>query len=170
MAPLADAVRFIDGQQLDVNFIYRAHEAVAAEAFGCDVDQLVIAIDHAADARLLFGRGEAAVDEGRGNSVAVEPVDLVLHQRDQWRDHNREAVAGDRRKLITKALPSAGRHYAEGVFASDDGVDDSALTGPEGGKPEIGQPFFRINGLRGLRSHDAFSRGEEVGADSFAKL
>jgi len=122
---------------LNIDFVDRAHEAVAAEAFGSDVDQFVVAIDHAPDARLLFGGGKAAVDEGRRNSVSVEPIDLVLHQRDQWRYHNRQPVTSDRRKLVAETLTTAGRHDAERVFATHDGVDDRTLTGPEFGKSEI---------------------------------
>ena len=67
VAPLADAVGLIDGQQLNVDAIDRSHERVAAQTFGCDVDQFVLSRNHLGDAGLLLVRAKRAIDVGRRN-------------------------------------------------------------------------------------------------------
>ena len=60
-----------------------------------------------------------------------ERTDLVVHQRDQRADHQRDAalgaVPGDRRHLVTQALAAPGGHQHQCVAAADHVVDDLGL-------------------------------------------
>ncbi len=89
--PLADAVRLVDGDELDVALREPGQEPVAAlahEAFGRDVEQAVAPLAHPGRHRRLLVRAERAVVERRRHAVADERVHLILHQRDERRhDH-----------------------------------------------------------------------------------
>ena len=56
------------------------------------------------------------------NARFLERADLVVHQRDQRADDDRDALAGamanDRRHLVAQALAAAGRHQHQGVAAA----------------------------------------------------
>ena len=73
---------------------------------------------------------------GRRQPQRLELIDLILHQRDQRRDNQREAVLHDRRKLIAKTLAAAGGHHAQTVFAGEDCLDHFPLTGPKARQSE----------------------------------
>ena len=67
----------------------------------------------------------------------LQRVDLVLHQRDQRRDDQRQVIADQRRQLVAERLAGACRHHDERVATVDRGLHCSLLTGPEGGEPEV---------------------------------
>ena len=48
-----------------------------------------------------FLGAEAAVQRGRGHAVGFQRVDLVLHQREQRRDHHGQPAQGERGQLVT---------------------------------------------------------------------
>jgi hypothetical protein len=48
---------------------------------------------------------------------------LIFHQRDQRRDDDADAVAKQRRDLVTQRLAAARRHQHEGVAAFERGAD-----------------------------------------------
>ena len=70
----------------------------------------------------------------------LERADLVVHQRDQRADDDRDALAGamadDRRDLVAQALAAAGRHQHQRVAAAGDVVDDGFLQAAEFGVAE----------------------------------
>ena len=69
------------------------------------------------------------------NARFLERADLVVHQRDQRADDDRDALAGamanDRRHLVAQALAAAGRHQHQGVAAAGDVIDDLFLGAAE---------------------------------------
>ena len=68
---------------------------------------------------------------GRAQADLGQRVDLVLHQRDERRDHQRRAAEQPRRDLIGERLAGAGRHDADAVAAGQHRVDDLLLAGAE---------------------------------------
>jgi hypothetical protein len=60
---------------------------------------------------------QATINVGRPTAyLAGQRIDLVLHQRDKWRDNQRRPLSGQQgRKLITKRLAAAGRQDNEYV-------------------------------------------------------
>ena len=105
----------------------RFEKRPAAEAFRRDVDKFEFAPRQRPDALALLSRAERAVDQRRGNASALERVDLVLHQRDQGRDHHRGSLQEKRRKLITERFAAARRHHDERIGAARDGGDHFLL-------------------------------------------
>ena len=117
MPPVAHAVRFINREKGDVRFVQSTQHLFRAEAFRSDVQQLELPfVEVAGDLPLLLV-GERAVDEGAGNPVRAERVDLILHERDQRRDHHRNSVETDRRRLIAERLAPTGRQHDERILA-----------------------------------------------------
>lgn len=54
-----------------------------------------------------------------------------MHQGDERRDDERDALADETRELIEEGLAAAGGHDDEAVAARERGVDDLALQGAE---------------------------------------
>src|ERR1044071_1167498 len=79
------------------------------------------------DARVLFGIRYRAVDERCRQSACTERVYLILHERDQRRHYQRDAVENHRGQLVAQRLATAGRHHDDGIFAFQDRADYFAL-------------------------------------------
>jgi hypothetical protein len=78
----------------------------------------------------LLGR-ERRVEAGGCDAVGAQRVDLVFHQRDERRDHDRGAGAVQRGHLVAQRLAAAGGHEHERAAAADDVLDDLALVRAE---------------------------------------
>ena len=79
---------------------------------------------------------ERGVEKGRLDPGLVQGADLVVHQRDQRRDHDRHAVARllarDRGDLVAQAFAAARGHEHQRVAAVDNVVNDPGLRSAEG--------------------------------------
>lgn len=73
--------------------------------------------------------------------------DLVVHQRDERRDDERDALADEARQLVQEGLAASGGHDDEAVAAGERGVDDLALQGAELVDVEV--PCVEEGGERG---------------------
>ena len=113
VAPLGDAVRLVDGEQRDGRVGQLGEEALVVEALGCDVEELQAAgaeaVGDVTGLRLL----DARVEPRRVDSLTDEGVDLILHQRDQRRDDDGDAVEHQGRQLIAEALAGSGGKYGK---------------------------------------------------------
>src|SRR5438445_493093 len=82
-----------------------------AEPLGGAVEQREASGQGGVEDRPPLGRREQAVQVRSGDSPPPERRHLVLHQRDQWRDDQREAAGQQRRELVAQRLPrSRGQH------------------------------------------------------------
>ena len=66
--------------------------AALQQPLGRDVQQLDLAAADVAENLYLLGRGLSGIQESRVDAVSTQGVDLVLHQRDQRRHHQRQPV------------------------------------------------------------------------------
>ena len=92
MAPLRDTVRLVDREQRDATARQKLLGCLVPEALRCDVEQVklpgqVIAFNGGAGARIL-----SRIEKGRTNTHSGKRVDLVLHERDERRDHDTGAL------------------------------------------------------------------------------
>ena len=88
VAPLRHAMRLVDGEQRDRAAIEQRQEARRQQALGRDVEQVELAGQQFA---LDPGRGfavEGGIEEFGAHAQLAQRLDLVLHQRDQRRDHD----------------------------------------------------------------------------------
>ena len=95
VAPLADAVRLVHGQSGDVPVLQPRQEIRQHQALRRDVEQLVFAGVDAVEPPPGLVAVEGGIDEGRRHAAGFELVHLVLHQRDERRDDDRESLADE---------------------------------------------------------------------------
>jgi hypothetical protein len=127
VAPLADAVGLVDREKLGLERRQKRLEVRREEPLGGDVEQSVEADLELADDLTLVGGAERAVQHRCVDPLVAQLLDLILHQRDQRRDHDRQP-AGDRRgELIAQRFARPRRHNAQHVLAAQDVLDHLPL-------------------------------------------
>jgi hypothetical protein len=110
-----------------VREVHQGEKALGQQALGRDVDQVEFVL---AQPPLDFRRGGEilrGIEEGGAHAGLQQRVDLVLHQRDQRRDHDADARPQQRRDLVAQRLAAAGRHQHQRVAAADHVLDDLGL-------------------------------------------
>jgi hypothetical protein len=95
-------VRLVDREQGDAATVEQPLGRRDAEPLRCDVQQVEVAGDERALDFLALPRLLRRVEEPRAHAERAQGVDLVLHQRDQRRDHDADAVAHERRDLVAQ--------------------------------------------------------------------
>ena len=134
MAPLTDAMRFVDGEQLNWSGSNRLHEFRVPQSLRRHIHELVFASSHILQSRLLFAGGQCAVDQGSWDPHLPHPIHLILHQRDQRGNDNGQAWSHNTRQLITQTLPTPSRHDAHAIIATYDRFNHLTLTWPKAGQ------------------------------------
>ena len=127
VAPLRNAVRFVDGEEGDAHAIEQRKGALAHQSFRCDVEQVQRSCAGVVLDRPDLIEGERRVQIPGAHSGLQQRIDLVLHQRDEGRDDHRDAVAEQGRDLIAQRLAAAGRHDHQAIAAARDVIDDRFL-------------------------------------------
>ena len=117
MSPLADAVRLVHRQEVKPRGPDGLDEPLAAKPLRNHIRQTILSGRYPVEPGVLFGQGQRAVDERDRHPERFELIDLVLHQRNQRGNDQRQPVEHDRRKLITETLASARRHDAQAIRA-----------------------------------------------------
>ena len=112
--PLRDAVRLVDGEQVDAVPPQSLDQLRVAQALGRDVQQRQLAAHEGQIAGVLLGPADRRIDECRLDVGAAQVRDLVAHQGDQRRDDQR-APDLERRQDEAGALAAARRHDADDV-------------------------------------------------------
>ena len=131
MAPRRDAMRLVDHDPPDAQLGEPAHEARAAQPLGREKKQPVIARDGPPEALALLSCLHRRIDE-RGRHAAIrKAVDLVLHQRDERRDHHRQPALDDGRHPVADALAGASRRDRQHVAAAKHRLHHCRLSRPE---------------------------------------
>src|SRR6266404_5578547 len=138
-------MRFVDREERNACPLQCFDEATAAETFGCYVDQLELASAQRVNARMLFGGRDRTIDKGSRQGARSQCVDLVLHQGDEWRDHQRGAAQHHCGQLITERLAAAGGHNDDGIFSLEDRADHFGLARAETIEAEV-----RAQGIEGV--------------------
>ena len=127
VAPVADAVRLVDRDRRQAARNEALEETLEHEAFGRGVEQLELAaLEGRVHGATLLGRLRAGQHAGR-HAALGEAVDLVLHQRDQRADDQRQPLAHQRRRLEAQALAPAGGQYEQQVAPGQAGCDGLLL-------------------------------------------
>ena len=72
---------------------------------------------------------DGAVEEGGSHAEVAQRVDLVLHERDEWRHDDGQAFEKQRGQLVTKRLPATCRHDRKRLPAASTLATTSAWSG-----------------------------------------
>ena len=132
MAPLRHAVRLVDGEQRKPGLREQAEAALGQQALGRDIQQIELAAPRAALDLRGLRPAQRRIEKRGAHPELGERRDLVLHQRDERRDHHPDAVAQQRGNLVAERLAAAGRHQDQRVAAAGDVLDDLGLVTAEG--------------------------------------
>ncbi|MNO92050.1 hypothetical protein D3C76_836120 [compost metagenome] len=131
MAPLGHAVGFVDGEQRDVQPLQEAQHARLHQTLGREVEHFhFTAADPCRQVTLLLGT-ERGVQCRGGHTQFFQGRDLIVHQRDQRRNHDRQAVAQQRRHLEAQGFTTTGRHQDQGIAATGHALNDCTLAATE---------------------------------------
>jgi hypothetical protein len=134
--PLRDAMGLVDGEQIDAGAREPFRGRCVGEPFGRGVEKAHATfpngIDDAPVLLAVIGRVEAP---GLDAEMAHGRY-LIAHERDQRRDHDREAAAHECRQLVAERLAGARRHHGEHVLAGQHRPHDLFLPLAEGGEAE----------------------------------
>ncbi len=149
VAPLRDAVRLVDREERDSRLREAGEEALVVEPLRRDVQELQRALLQPIEDRALLGGVEARIEPRGLDPVPLQEVDLVLHQRDQRRDHDRQPAEEEGRKLVAEALAGPGRKDRERRSPGEERLDDPFLAGPEGVKTESFREHLERTPTRG---------------------
>ena len=175
VSPLADAVRLVDGDEPHADAADPLAEALAAVAdqpLGRDVQQPARAAAHHRHRRAALLWRLRAVQARGGHAARHQAVDLVLHQRDERRDDQRQprarrAIVDQRRRLEAERLAAAGRQHQHAVAALEDRVDRLALPRPELAEAPVALEHLD-DGIGGDGGHAATELGGEAPRPSAA--
>ena len=109
--PLRDAMRLVHGKQGDPDMPQHCSEAFVVEALRRDVEQSKFAASEFLYDLPVLIESERGVKPAGADAFCCERIDLILHQRDQWRDDQGHTGQQQRGQLITERLPSAGGEH-----------------------------------------------------------
>ena len=136
MPPLADAMRFIDGQKAHPNPAEKLRGGI--QSFRRQIEQLqrspVDRLEHLFVLIRVVGRSQRA----RLHPRFAQRPDLIAHQGDERGNDQRHTLPPDRGQLIAKRFASSRRHDGERVLTVQDRLDDLRLTRAEIVKAEDG--------------------------------
>ena len=108
MAPFADTMRLVNGEEGHVPLLEVIEKAGEQQAFRGNVEQPVFALVQPAQTRARFAGIQRGVQEGRRHAGGLEGVHLVLHQRDEGGDDHGEAGADQGGELKAERFAAAG--------------------------------------------------------------
>ena len=133
MAPLGDAMGFVDGEEGERDLPEPLGGAVHEGALGGDVHEAVFAGDGFLLQFAAVGFDDGAVQEDGGDAHLAELRDLVLHQGDERRDDDGGAIFLQHGgKLVAQGFAAAGGHDDADVAAGGECADDLFLARAEG--------------------------------------
>ena len=136
MAPFADAMGLVDGEQVHVPFLQILEKAGQHQPLGGDIEQLELALVEPAQAGPGKAGGEGRIQKGGGHAGGLQGIHLILHQGDQRRHHHGEPGPDEGGELKTERFAAARRQHGDDVAAAQGVADDGLLQGAEGAEPE----------------------------------
>ena len=136
VSPLRDAMRLVDREQRQPQPRQPLQRAVGQQPLRRDVQQVELLLDQVARDAARLGRIEIRMQRAGRHAELAQRRDLVVHQRDQRRDHHRGAGPAQRRHLEADALAAAGRRQHQRVAAGDDVAHHLLLLAAKAGEAE----------------------------------
>ena len=158
VAPLRDAMRLVDGEQRELGARQQIERALEHEALGGDIQQVELAAQQLGFDRARLAGIERGIEKRRAHPGLFERRHLVLHERDQRRDHDAGAGAGDGRDLEAQRLATAGGHEHQRIAAGHERADHFCLRRAEAFVAEDA-----VQNLQGLVVHAAAVGLPDVG-------
>jgi hypothetical protein len=127
VAPLGDAVRFVNDDQVNLDPFQGADEPRVGEPLGGRQQKLRRRARQGRQRVGSFAGRQGAIELRRPHPQLVQLVDLVLHERDQGRHHDGHSGQVQGGQLVAQRLARAGRHDRKCVATVHNGVDHGLL-------------------------------------------
>ena len=137
VAPLRDAVGFVDGHERYVHAHDAQAEGFRREPLGGDVKELDVAVDTVVQRDVDCTRREPRMDRHGRDVPCPQAVDLVFHQGDQGRHDDAQPLLRKPGDLVGKRLSAARGHQGQGVAPVHHRTDDTLLYGAEFGEAPV---------------------------------
>ena len=140
VSPLRNAVRLVDGVERNLYLAQERHVVLLGERLGCEIEQFGLAVEHVLPNLRHGGLVERRIQEMRDPRLGREGahgVDLILHQGDQRRYDDRNAVHQHGRQLVAQRLAAARGHQHESILAFQHIADHRFLVSLERRKAEV---------------------------------
>ena len=145
MAPLADAVGFINGDERDIETGQHISKP-AAQRLRRDIEHVHLASAGGFERRLLVSRRHGGIEPLGAHAKCLERIDLVGHERNEGRDDQPRTSPENGRNLVTERLAASSRQDSKDIAPLQHIADDIGL-----------QAAKRIISI------DTFQKGEGVG-------
>jgi len=130
-------VRFVDREEGELCVGGAEPSREGGESLRRAIQQRQLAVYARVQHHAALLRVELAVHVRRRDSSSPERANLILHQRDERRDHQRQPVTEQRGHLIAKRLPRPGREDGEHVSARQQWAEDFELVNAEARMTEV---------------------------------
>ncbi len=128
VAPFRDAMRLVDRKQRNRDAREPFERIRARQPLRRNIQQAVSPVARLADQFRLLRIREHAIQRRGLNPHLRELRHLILHQRDQRRNHDHGLPGKHRRgKLVAERFPSAGRHHHARVAIFEQAPHDAVL-------------------------------------------
>ena len=135
--PLGHAVGLVHRDQRDLHRSGKLQKLFALQPFRRHIDDLVDPLPGVFQRKQILLPGQGAVEISAPDPGGLQSPNLILHQRNQGRDHQGDPREHQRRDLIAHGFARAGGHDAQGVPALQQRRDQRLLGRPEGLIPEM---------------------------------
>ena len=108
MTPPGDTVRLVDRNKRKGETLQHPDKPVADEALGRDIEQVDPPVSKSSLHISFFLRGLITRDGRRTYPFLAKVVHLILHERDERRDHHPQGIGVHRKDLVTERFSPAG--------------------------------------------------------------
>ena len=93
-------MRLIDRQQRYAHLVQSQSKRLRCKAFRREIEELDVAIDAVVERDVDLSGRESRMDRHSRDRAAAQAVDLILHQRDQWRHDDAQTLLHQRWELV----------------------------------------------------------------------
>ena len=101
MSPFADAMRLIHRQRHRFPLAQTRQKIRHHQPLRRHIQQLVPSLIKSAQSMIHLAAVQRGIDKRRRHPRRLQLIDLILHQRNQGRNHHRQSITHQRRQLIT---------------------------------------------------------------------
>ncbi len=127
VAPFGNAVGFVHGKKRNIQRFEPLDKILRVESLWRDVEQVQFVFSQSGVNFVTFLHRNRAVLRGGPESVCPGGVDLILHQRNERRNHDANAVEEMGGKLIAERFTTARGHDGKDIFSRENGTDNFFL-------------------------------------------
>ena len=129
VSPLRNTVRLVNRQHCRLPVRQALEEVIHHQTLRRDVEQLHPPGSAVRHHLLLLLTRHRGVEARRRHAVGQQLIDLIFHQGNQRRDHQRQSLLHQRRDLIAERFAAAGGHHHQTIPSAQRRINNGLLAG-----------------------------------------